>query len=149
MHHNTADREANISGRKRKKFKGTCYKCGESGHKTIECPKNHNVELPNKCTESGGKGVSTIRMALPNGIPPCNSVSLAEGSRHGPTSWISITIKEGKNRQVRRMTAAVGHATLRLVRVRIGSVTLDGMKNGDIRNLSKAEIESFTMQSGV
>lgn len=44
--------------------------------------------------------------------------------RHGPTSWVSITLREGKFRQVRKMTAAVGFPTLRLVRYRIGSITL-------------------------
>lgn len=48
-----------------------------------------------------------------------------------PTSWISLTLNEGKNRQVRRMTAAVGFPTLRLVRWRIGSHTLQGMQPGD------------------
>ena len=51
--------------------------------------------------------------------------------KHIPTSWISLTIKEGKNRQVRRMTAAVGFPTLRLIRYRIGSWTIDGIKSGD------------------
>lgn len=52
--------------------------------------------------------------------------------RHGPTSWVSITVTEGKFRQVRKMTAAVGFPTLRLVRVRIGPLHLDRMQPGDV-----------------
>ncbi|GHA29212.1 pseudouridine synthase [Salinimicrobium marinum] len=52
--------------------------------------------------------------------------------RHGPTSWISITITEGKFRQVRKMTAAVGFPTLRLVRIRIGKELLNNMKPGHV-----------------
>jgi len=52
--------------------------------------------------------------------------------RHGPTSWISITLKEGKYRQVRKMTAAVGFPTLRLVRVRIDDIRIDDMKPGEV-----------------
>lgn len=48
-----------------------------------------------------------------------------------PTSWLSLTLTEGKNRQVRRMTAAVGFPTLRLIRYSIGAVTLGDMKPGD------------------
>jgi len=49
-------------------------------------------------------------------------------ARHRPNSWISITLTEGKFRQVRKMTAAVGFPTLRLVRVRIGGIHLENMK---------------------
>ncbi len=49
-----------------------------------------------------------------------------------PASWLSLCLVEGKNRQVRRMTAAVGLPTLRLIRYRIGSMTLDGMQPGDL-----------------
>ena len=56
--------------------------------------------------------------------------------KHGPTSWISITICEGKKRQIRKMTAAVGFATLRLVRVRIGEIHIDSMLAGDVVNLA-------------
>jgi 23S rRNA pseudouridine2457 synthase len=57
-----------------------------------------------------------------------------------PTSWISLTLTEGKNRQVRRMTAAVGFPTLRLVRYRIGKLTLDGLEPGDYRSVARKEI---------
>ena len=50
-----------------------------------------------------------------------------------PTSWIRLTLIEGKNRQVRHMTAAVGFPTLRLIRVKIGDVTLDNLQPGEWR----------------
>ena len=75
---------------------------------------------------------------------PCNAFKLPEppnfpprtkpirGHHHGPTSWVSITLKEGKNRQVRKMTAAVGFPTLRLFRVRIGDVKLNDLPAGGV-----------------
>ncbi len=48
-----------------------------------------------------------------------------------PDCWLSLTIREGRNRQVRRMTAAIGHPTLRLVRWRIGDWTLEGLPSGE------------------
>ena len=55
--------------------------------------------------------------------------------RHGPTSWVSITLSEGKKRQIRKMTAAVGFPTLRLVRVRIGDIHIDSMNPGEVVSL--------------
>lgn len=52
-----------------------------------------------------------------------------------PTTWLALTIREGRNRQVRRMTAAVGSPTLRLVRIAIGDWTLDDIEPGQIREL--------------
>jgi 23S rRNA pseudouridine2457 synthase len=63
--------------------------------------------------------------------------------RNVPTAWIALTITEGRNRQVRRMTAAVGHPTLRLVRWAIGPITLDGLSPGQWRELSSAEAKSL------
>ncbi len=57
-----------------------------------------------------------------------------------PTSWIRLTLTEGKNRQVRRMTAAVGFPTLRLVRTAIGRLTLDGLNPGQWKKVQKNDI---------
>lgn len=60
--------------------------------------------------------------------------------RHGPTSWVSITVNEGKFRQVRKMTAAVGFPTLRLIRIRIGNVHLS-IPSGEV-----VEVNDFQIQ---
>ncbi len=57
-----------------------------------------------------------------------------------PTAWLQITLREGMNRQVRRMTAAVGHPTVRLVRVAIGPVRLGDLPPGQWRELTSGEI---------
>ncbi|TXR53453.1 pseudouridine synthase [Reinekea thalattae] len=57
-----------------------------------------------------------------------------------PTSWLKITITEGKNRQVRRMTAAINHPTLRLVRYAIGDLTLDQLASGESKELSEQQL---------
>ena len=66
---------------------------------------------------------------------PAASIKLRIG-RHRPSSWISIILTEGKFRQVRKMTAAVGFPTLRLVRNRIGNIHLNGMSPGQIESIS-------------
>jgi 23S rRNA pseudouridine2457 synthase len=57
-----------------------------------------------------------------------------------PTAWLEMTLTEGRNRQVRRMTAAVGHPTLRLIRVAIGRLSLEGLKPGQWRDLDPEEL---------
>ncbi len=59
-----------------------------------------------------------------------------------PDSWIELTIKEGRNRQVRRMTAAVGHPTLRLIRARVGDWSLDGLDPGQWESLPMPAVDA-------
>lgn len=58
-----------------------------------------------------------------------------------PTAWIELVLTEGRNRQVRRMTAAVGHPTLRLVRVAIAHLRIEGLKPGEWRDLTATEVQ--------
>ena len=60
--------------------------------------------------------------------------------RHGPTSWMTITINEGKFRQVRKMTSAVGYPTLRLVRIRVGNIKLNNLKAGEVLEVTDFQI---------
>jgi len=64
-----------------------------------------------------------------------------------PTVWLKLTIKEGRNRQVRRMTAAVGHPTLRLIRWSVGPWTIEGMQPGDYRQAASSELQAFLRSS--
>ncbi|MFV1449789.1 pseudouridine synthase [Maribacter sp. HS] len=62
--------------------------------------------------------------------------------RHRPTSWISMVIKEGKYRQIRKMTAAVGFPTVRLVRIRIGDISLGQMKPSQVLKITPTLLSS-------
>jgi len=85
--------------------------------------------------------------------PLVNGVLLPERSvpiryrKNVPTAWISLTMTEGRNRQVRRMTAAVGHPTLRLVRGQIGmgaaAISLDGLSEGEWAWVDEAKIAAL------
>ncbi len=66
---------------------------------------------------------------------------------HGPTAWLELILTEGKKRQVRHMTAAIGLPTLRLVRVQIGPVMLAGLQPGQWRDLNKVELASIMLPS--
>jgi 23S rRNA pseudouridine2457 synthase len=64
-----------------------------------------------------------------------------------PTRWIRLTIREGRNRQVRRMTAAVGLPTLRLIRWAVGPWTLEGLLPGESRGATSDELDAFMLRS--
>ena len=100
------------------------------------------VEQLKNGVEIGFKGIryttKNCEAKIINELPAC----IGEGrkirdERHGPTSWVSITLTEGKFRQVRKMTAAVGFPTLRLVRIRVGTLSLQ-LNAGEV-----LEVEAF------
>ena len=62
---------------------------------------------------------------------------------HGPVTWLRIVLREGKKRQIRHMTAAVGLPTLRLVRIAIGPIALGDLLPGEWRNLTQAEVDQL------
>lgn len=87
-------------------------------------------------------GPCAVRRLLPT--PPfAPRTRRVRDDRHGPTSWVSITLTEGKFRQVRKMTAAVGCPTLRLVRVRVGGLWLGGLAPGKVRQMTDAELAAL------
>ena len=77
------------------------------------------------------------RLEPPPEVPPRDPPIRVR--KNVPDSWIALELTEGKNRQVRRMTAAVGHPTLRLIRVRIGQFVLGELAQGSWRELSASE----------
>lgn len=91
------------------------------------------------------KAIATLLQEEPK-IPPRNSP--IRYRREIPTSWIELTLTEGRNRQVRKMTALVGHPTLRLIRIKIGidsqcDLTLTGLEPGQWRKLTDLEQKSL------
>lgn len=81
--------------------------------------------------------LAEIITELPDFIGPGRRI---RDERHGPTSWVSITLTEGKYRQVRKMTAAVGFPTLRLVRVRVGNLALQNLEAGAVREVDHFDL---------
>ncbi|MDR3715510.1 MAG: pseudouridine synthase [Puia sp.] len=76
----------------------------------------------------------TVPPAVPDRDPPIRYRA------NIPTSWIKLILTEGKNRQVRKMTAGTGFPTLRLIRYRIGLLDLAGLQPGEMRKLGKEEV---------
>lgn len=84
---------------------------------------------------------------LDDGMTAPARVRVVKGGR--PTSTISLTIKEGRNRQVRRMLETVGHPVVSLKRVRFGPLTLSGMQEGSWRKLTSREVEILKRAAGL
>jgi 23S rRNA pseudouridine2457 synthase len=104
------------------------------GHKTLPCRAWLLEPQPevgsSRCDDFGGSPQGPAQRAIPTRIPPIRfRKSVAD-------CWIGLELIEGKNRQVRRMTAAIGHPTLRLLRVRIGNFWLGDLPAGQWRELS-------------
>lgn len=76
-------------------------------------------------------------LELPNYIGEGKKI---RDERHGPTSLVSITVTEGKFRQVRKMTAAVGFPTLRLIRVRVGNIHLNELLTGEVKEVTSFDL---------
>ena len=93
------------------------------------------IMIQGQCT----RPAQVVRLPNEPDLPPRNPPIRYRKSV--PTCWLEIVLKEGRNRQVRRMTAAVGHPTLRLVRVAIGSLRLHGLAPGEWRSLTSIEQE--------
>lgn len=93
------------------------------------------VVIQNYCTRPASVQRLPTEPLLPPRQPPIRFRKTI------PTSWIEMTLTEGRNRQVRRMTASVGFPTLRLVRVAISHLRLEGLEPGQWRDLTLAELE--------
>jgi 23S rRNA pseudouridine2457 synthase len=85
-------------------------------------------------------------LAPPPDVPP-RDPPIRE-RRHIPTTWLALTLREGRNRQVRRMTAAVGHPTLRLLRVAVGPLRLGDLAVGSWRELGPDEVQALWRSLG-
>ncbi len=97
----------------------------------------NGVIIEGKCTKPAKVKLLTHEPYLPPRAAPIRF------RKNIPTSWIKIALSEGRNRQVRKMTAAVGHPTLRLVRTSITFLTTQGLKPGMHRKLTPKEVKKM------
>jgi 23S rRNA pseudouridine2457 synthase len=97
-------------------------------------------QLEKGVTIQGRRTLPCMAKAIPEPDLPPRSKPITP---HAPTSWIELTLIEGKKRQIRHMTAAVGFPTLRLVRVAIGPLWLGSLKPGEWRFLTDDEIKTI------
>ena len=131
---------------------------GKMSHKvrSKSVEKEYYIEVDGEITDDAiqqlQNGVTITVDKAPYPTLPCKAFRIAtppiydppeklrNRRKHRPTSWVSITISEGKNRQVRKMSAAVGFPTLRLIRMRIGGIHLNNLLAGEV-----VEVEDFAL----
>ncbi|WP_370086800.1 pseudouridine synthase [Ekhidna sp.] len=96
--------------------------------------KGVEIKVNGKAHRTKPAKVEVIRPNIGERIPPVNYL------KHPNRTWLQISLTEGKNRQVRRMTAKVGHPTLRLIRIAIEGLSLEPLKSGEITQISEKVI---------
>jgi 23S rRNA pseudouridine2457 synthase len=110
------------------------------GHQTLPCRawllEPQPVVAASRCDDR------TAQRAVPTRVPPIRF------RKSVPDCWLGLELVEGKNRQVRRMTAAIGHPTLRLLRVRIGNFWLGDLPAGQWRTLMMEDIRQVLSEHG-
>lgn len=106
-------------------------------------PLKQGVTIQGEKTKPADFRLLGLDIGIPPRVPPIR-VRL-----NIPDYWISLTLTEGKNRQVRKMTAAVGYPTLRLIRVRIENLLIGKMQAGDVKELTGHELTTFLSRVGI
>ncbi|HOK50265.1 MAG: pseudouridine synthase [Bacteroidales bacterium] len=109
----------------------------EKAQKELEKGVIINLKGKRYLTKPAKVEILTAEPELPPRIPPIRY------RKNIPTSWIKVTLWEGKNRQVRRMTAAVGFPTLRLVRIAIGNIELGNLLPGQVKSIEAEKIRKL------
>lgn len=107
-------------------------------------PDDEAVEHLRKGVVLSGRRTRTAKVRLLADAPqvPARPVPI-RFRKSVPTTWLEVVLQEGMNRQVRRMTAAVGHPTLRLIRVAIGPIVLGDLQSGRWRELTRGEVRQL------
>jgi len=121
--------QAQISNPRYKRFKSYLVQVESIPDRKALVALSRGVELKDGLTAPAKVRVAEEPDWLWPRVPPIRE------RRDIPTQWLIIEISEGRNRQVKRMTAAVGHPTLRLIRIGIGDWLLDGLKPGQWRQI--------------
>jgi 23S rRNA pseudouridine2457 synthase len=113
-------------------------------------PSNSAIEQLREGVIIQGKMTRQSEVRLLEQVPdlPARTPAIRE-RKTIPTAWVEITLREGRNRQVRKMTAAVGFPTLRLVRTKIGELSIGKLKPGESRQLSREEAEKLRSSIGL